>query len=221
MKSRFAIDRDVALLGGGGHGRVLLSVVDVLGGWVVGVSDPRLVEGGGPRGLPVLTDDQLRERCLPDQVLLINGVGSAGVADARAELFWRWRARGYRFTPIVHPSAIVADNAEIGEGAQVMAGAVVQNDAKIGLNCLVNTRASIDHDCMLEDTVHLAPGVTLSGNVRIGERSHLGTGAVVIQGVRIGKRCMVGAGAIVVGDLPDGAKVAPGAVAGERREANA
>ncbi len=43
----------------------------------------------------------------------------------------------------------------------------------------------------------------------------------MIQGVRIGKRCMVGAGAIVVGDLPDGAKVAPGAVAGERREANA
>lgn len=216
MKSRFAIERDVALLGGGGHGRVLLSVADLLGGWVVAVCDPRLVEGGAPRGLPVLSDDQLRARCTPDQVLLMNGVGSANVADARAELFWRWRARGYRFTPVVHPSAVIADTAEIGEGAQIMAGAIVQNDAKVGLNCLVNTRASIDHDCALEDTVHLAPGVTLSGNVRIGERSHLGTGAVVIQGVRIGKRCMVGAGAVIVGDLADGARVPPGAVAGER-----
>ena len=34
MKARFAIERDVALLGGGGHGRVLRSVAELLGGWV-------------------------------------------------------------------------------------------------------------------------------------------------------------------------------------------
>lgn len=218
MKSRFAIERDLALLGGGGHGRVLLGVVELIGAWVVAINDPKLVEGGGPQGLPVLTDDQLAERCPPDRVLLVNGVGSVGPADARADLFWRWRARGYRFAALVHPGALVADTAEIGEGAQVMAGAVVQNCAKIGLNCLVNTRAGVDHDCILDDTVHVAPGATLCGGVRVGERSHVGAGATIIQGVRIGKRCMIGAGAVVVGDLPDGARVSPGAVAGERAE---
>jgi len=218
MKSRFAIEHDLVLLGGGGHGRVLMGVADLLGAWFVAVNDPKLVDGGGPRGLPVLHDDQLAARCPPDKVLLVNGVGSVGPADARAELFWRWRARGYRFAALVHPAAALADSAEIGEGTQVMAGAVVQNDAKIGLNCLINTRAGVDHDCFLEDTVHVAPGATLCGGVRVGARSHIGAGATLIQGVHIGKHCMIGAGAIVVGDLGDGAKVPPGSVAGERKD---
>lgn len=212
-------NRDLALLGGGGHGRVLMATVELLGGWFVAVNDPRLMEGGGPAGIPVLADEELVARCPADRVMLVNGVGSAGLPESRAAVFARWRARGYRFATIVHPSAVVAKSAELGEGAQAMAGAVIQNDARIGANCLVNTSASIDHDCVLGDTVHLAPGVTLSGGVRVGAGSHLGTGASVIQGVRIGARCMIGAGAVVVGDLADGSRVAPGAVAGERKEA--
>jgi UDP-perosamine 4-acetyltransferase len=212
-------DRDLALLGGGAHGRVLIATVELLGGWFVAVNDPNLSAGAGPAGIPVLSDEELVARCPADRVMLVNGVGSTGLPEARADLFWRWRARGYRFATIVHPSAVVARSAELAEGAQAMAGAVIQNDARVGTNCLINTRASVDHDCMLGDTVHLAPGVTLSGGVRIGDRSHLGTGVSVIQGVRIGERCMVGAGAVVIGDLPDGSRVAPGTVAGERREA--
>jgi len=211
--------QDLALLGGGGHGRVLIATIELLGGWFVAVNDPKLMEGGGPAGVPVLSDDELAARCPADRVMLVNGVGSAGLPEVRASLFWHWRARGYRFATIVHPSAVVAKSAELGEGAQAMAGAVIQNDTRIGTNCLVNTRASVDHDCVLGDTVHLAPGVTLSGGVRVGDRSHLGTGACVIQGVKIGERCMIGAGAVVVGDLANGSRVAPGAVAG-RREAS-
>jgi UDP-perosamine 4-acetyltransferase len=218
--AQFPITRDLALLGGGGHGRVLIATVELLGGWFVAVNDPKLAQGGGPAGVPVLGDDELIAQCPADRVVLVNGVGSTGPADTRAELFWRWRARGYRFATIVHPSAVVAKSAALGEGAQAMAGAVIQNDARIGTNCLINTRASVDHDCVLGDTVHLAPGVTLSGGVRVGDRSHLGTGACVIQGVAIGQRCMIGAGAVVVGDLADGSRVAPGAVAGERKEAS-
>lgn len=218
--AHFPLDCDLALLGGGGHGRVLMATVELLGGWFVAVNDPKLMAGGGPAGVPVLGDDELLKQCPVDRVLLVNGVGSAGLPEARADLFWRWHARGYRFATIVHPSAVVAKGAELGEGAQAMAGAVIQNDVRVGPNCLVNTRASIDHDCVLGDTVHLAPGVTLSGGVRIGDRSHLGTGACVIQGVRIGQRCMIGAGAVVVGDLPDGSRVVPGAVAGERPDAS-
>lgn len=210
---------DLALLGAGGHGRVLLATIELLGGWFVAANDPKLAPEAGPGGIPVLSDEELAARCPPDRVMLVNGVGSAGLPERRADLFRRWRARGYRFATIVHPAAVVAKGAELAEGAQVMAGAVIQNDARIGANCLINTRAGVDHDCVLDDSVHLAPGVTLSGGVSIGARSHLGTGASVIQGVRIGARCLIGAGAVVVGDLPDGSRVAPGAVAGERREA--
>lgn len=217
MSARFALTQDLVLIGAGGHGRVLMAAIDLLGGWIVGVSDTKLPTGvSAPGGQPSLRDDEIPERCPPDKVLLVNGVGSTGTPQARHEVFARWRARGYRFAVVVHPAAIVAASAALGEGVQVMAGAVVQNDARIGANSLVNTSAGVDHDCVLGETVHLAPGVTLSGGVTIGDRTHVGTGASVIQGVRIGSDVVIGAGAVVVGDVADGSRIAPGAVAGER-----
>ena len=218
MTARFAIERDVVLMGGGGHGRVLVQAIELLGGWIVAVNDPRLLaEGTSGLGPPILSDQEVQARCPPDRVLLVNGVGSTGPAEARRELARRWRERGYRFATIVHPGALVAADAGLGEGAQVMAGAVLQTAARVGADALVNTRASVDHDCVLGDCVHLAPGVTLSGSVTVGELSHLGTGAAAIQGIRIGRRCLVGAGAVVVGDLGDDSRVPPGAVAGNRQ----
>ena len=217
MTARFAIERDLVLMGGGGHGRVLAQAIELLGGWIIAVNDPRLLaEGSSGMGPPILSDHEVLARCPPDRVLLVNGVGSTGPAEARHDLARRWRERGYRFATIVHPGALVAADAALGEGVQVMAGAVVQTAARIGADGVVNTRASVDHDCVLEETVHLAPGVTLSGGVAVGALSHLGTGAVAIQGVRIGRRCLVGAGAVVVGDLDDDSRVAPGVVAGAR-----
>jgi sugar O-acyltransferase (sialic acid O-acetyltransferase NeuD family) len=219
MTTRFALKQDLVLVGAGGHGRVLMAAIELLDGWIIGVSDFKLQAGSAtPAGHPVLQDAEIVQRCPPDQVLLVNGVGSVGVPEARNDVFVRWRARGYRFATIVHPAAVVAPSADLGEGAQVMAGAVIQNDVHIGDNSLVNTRASVDHDCNIGDSVHLAPGVTLSGGVGIGDLSHVGTGASIIQGVRIGRRSMIGAGAVIVGDVPEGGRIAPGAVAGERKE---
>ena len=60
-----------------------------------------------------------------------------------------------------------------------MAGCVDPDAApSIGANSIVNTRASVDHDCRIGETVHIAPGVTLSGAVTIGDGTHIGTGAV-------------------------------------------
>ena len=80
----------------------------------------------------------------------------------------------------------------------------------IGANSIVNTRAAVDHDCKIGETVHIAPGVTLSGNVRVGDRTHIGTGAVVIQGIFIGEDSLVAAGAVVCRDLPAKSRLIPG-----------
>ena len=91
-----------------------------------------------------------------------------------------------------------------------MAGCVIQTGTNIGANSIVNTRASIDHDCTIGETVHIAPGVTLSGNVRVGDRTHIGTGAVVIQGIAIDADSLVAAGAVVYRDLPAKSRLIPG-----------
>jgi methionyl-tRNA formyltransferase len=193
-------------IGGGGHSRVILESLRCAGEYeVVGLldDDPKL-QGTTIEGLPVL--GTLAH--LP--VLLGNGiqhafigVGGVGSNEVRAKLFKRAQTLGFTMIRAVHPSAVVASTATIGEGSVVMAGAIVNPGARVGMDVVVNTGAIIDHDCSIGDHVHIAPGVTLSGNVRVGAYSHLGTGAVARQGITIGSNTVVGAGAAVVQDLPD------------------
>lgn len=194
----------VILCGAGGHGRVLLDALRASGRPVAGVCGPG--PAAPPDGLPWLGDDAWLERQDPAQFDLVNAIGSTGDPGRRIELFTRFKAAGFTFATVIHPSAIVGSAVTVGEGAQLMAGVIVQTGSVLGANVIVNTRASVDHDCVIGDHVHLAPGVVLSGGVTVGARTHIGTGAVAIQGVRVGAGCLVGAGSLLLGALPDGVR---------------
>jgi sugar O-acyltransferase (sialic acid O-acetyltransferase NeuD family) len=201
----------VIIIGAGGHARVLLEALELSSCKVLGFIDPAFAKGlQGPAGLPVLGGDEALHDFYASEVQLVNGVGSTGPTTARAAVYRRGKQAGFSFARVVHPSAILSASAILGEGAQIMAGCVVQTGAEIGANSIVNTRASVDHDCKIGETVHIAPGVTLSGNVRIGDRTHIGTGAVVIQGISIGADSLVAAGAVVYRDLPGKGRLIPG-----------
>ena len=200
-------DTPVIVLGGGGHGRVLIDLLQLTGRPILGVCDPQLPRGpAGPMGVAVLGGDEALLEQPRDAVELVNGIGSTRSLTARAAIYRRFSDAGFRFAMLRHPSAVVARSAALGEGAQIMAGAVVQCGAEIGANSIVNTRASVDHDCRIGNSVHIAPGAALSGAVLVGDRSHVGTGAIIIQGVRIGADCLIPAGAVVLRDVPDGAR---------------
>jgi UDP-perosamine 4-acetyltransferase len=186
----------VIVVGAGGHGKVVVSVLLALGAKVEGIVDAdRAKHGGKVLGVPVIGgDDTLPD---PKSVILANGIGSVDVPTSRREIYDRLVKRGYSFRSLVHPSAIVAKDVTLGDGAQIMAGAVLQPSVRIGANAIVNTRASIDHDCIIGDHVHIAPGATLSGNVTVGPETHVGAGATVVQGASIGSACLIRAGSLV------------------------
>jgi sugar O-acyltransferase (sialic acid O-acetyltransferase NeuD family) len=201
----------VIIIGAGGHARVLLDALQLSSIKVIGFVDPAFARGAaGPGGLPILGGDEALKDYPAADVLLVNGVGSIGPTKARAAAWRRGKDAGFSFARVVHPSAVVSASATLGEGAQIMAGCVIQTGADIGANSIINTRASVDHDCKVGETVHIAPGVTLSGSVRIGDRTHIGTGAVVIQGITIGADSLVAAGAVVYRDIPDAGRLIPG-----------
>ena len=199
----------VIVIGGGGHAAVVIDALLLAGFEVVGLCDPELEPGGtGPSGITVLGGDDALDRWPPDTTLLANGVGSTRSTETRRNVFERFTRAGFRFATLIHPSAVVAKDVALGEGAQVMAGAVVQPGVTLGRNSIVNTRASVDHHCVIGEHVHIAPGATLSGNVEVGEGSHIGTGASIVQRIQIGRDALVCAGAVVTRDVADGAKVA-------------
>lgn len=143
----------------------------------------------------------------PEQVRLVNGVGSIGSTVLHRTVYEKFRKRQYVFETVIHPSAVIAPEVQIEDGVQVMAGCVVQPGTRLAENVIINTGARIDHDCSIDAHAHISPGVTLSGIVHIGEGAHIGTGASIIQGVEVGAAAIVGVGAVVVDDVPAGATV--------------
>lgn len=108
------------------------------------------------------------------------------------------------YLTVVHPNAIKAYSAKLGNGTVVMAGAILNPFVEVGNHCVINTGASLDHDVKVGNYVHIAPHCTLCGEVEVGEGTWVGAGTTIIQGIKIGKNCFIGAGSVVVKDIPDG-----------------
>ncbi|HEY1727878.1 MAG TPA: acetyltransferase [Candidatus Baltobacteraceae bacterium] len=128
--------------------------------------------------------------------------------DARLEIADRLVAAGVTLATVVHPAAYVANDATLGAGAQILAGAVVCAGVAIGRCVIVNTKASVDHESSVGDGAHIGPGASLAGCVEIGARAFIGTGASVLPRIAIGEDALVGAGAVVTRDVPARAVVA-------------
>lgn len=125
----------------------------------------------------------------------------------RVRFHERLMREGLSPVTIAHPSAVIAENAIIGDGCQLMAGAIVNPEARLGRQCIINTKASVDHECVLADGVEVAPGVTLCGLVQVGINGWICAGATVLPRIKIGADSIVGAGAVVIRNVPAGATI--------------
>lgn len=131
-------------------------------------------------------------------------------ADAARKREWFVEAMQAGMTPInaMHPRAVIASTARIGDGVIVNAGAVLQPFAVIGDGCMIHSGTIVEHDCRVGDYANLAPGVRLAGWCTIGEGARVFTGASLIPKVRIGANAVVAAGATVIRDVEPGWLVA-------------
>ena len=193
--------RRLAILGAGGHARVVADTALEAGWREVAFFDDRYPELAttGPWLVSGAASDLFADVTAYDGVIVAIGDNAA-----RLRLYRRLDDAGAALTSIVHPRAWASARSEIGSGTVLCAGAIVNVGARLGKACIVNTGATIDHDCDLGDGVHVAPGAHLSGGAVVGALSWIGVGATVRQGATIGGETMIGAGAVVVSDIPDG-----------------
>jgi len=193
-------NKKIILFGAGGHGKVVLDVINMSGNYsVLGFID----DGYSHKafcGLPVFRDHSRYIRELGEDVEVIICVGDNRIRADKAALL---RKMGLRIGKAIHPKSVIAADARIGYGATVMAGAIINPNARIGPLCIINTGAIVDHDCVVGKAVHLCPGVTLAGEVTVGEFSTIHPAAVIGRGVRIGANVTVGAGSVVITNVPD------------------
>ena len=195
--------KPVYLLGGGGHGRVVLNALLSSGVNVAGVLDPNLKVGDMVFGVPVRGGDEFLDQLSPESMLLVNGLGANPYVDNRKRLFEEMKTRGFSFDAVRHPSAVIGQECNLGTRSQIMAGAVLQNRVQVGDNAVINTHAIVDHDCVIGTHAFVSPGVVLSGDVLVGESAFIGAGVVMLPGIEIGVNVVIGAGAVVTKSVPD------------------
>jgi len=186
--------KTLAILGAGGHGRVVADCAEAAGWDEILFFDDKRPTGCQESWRYAGTGSDLLGQ-LPELTGVVVAIGTNSV---RLDWHRRLAALSAPLVSLVHPGAWVSPRAEVGVGSVVFAGAVINVGARLGEAVIINTGATVDHDCLLADGVHLSPGAHLAGGVTVGEGSWIGIGAVVRELVDIGERAKVGAGAAVV-----------------------
>lgn len=193
--------RKMVIIGGGGHAKVLISVLKRKEEFtIIGYTDRK--DNGTILGIPYLGTDDALNAILSDNPSCSAAIGIGGViiSERRKEIVRKLESIGFDLPPITSRGAIVNECVEMGQGTVVFDGAVINSGTVIGQYSILNTNSTVDHDCRIGDYVHIAPGVTISGDTRIGNNAFIGAGATIIQGITIAEDCLIGAGAVVVDD---------------------
>jgi UDP-perosamine 4-acetyltransferase len=199
-------ETSVLVYGAGGHGCVVLdAALRVPGLDVVGlIDDAPALRGRRMLDVEILGDGSILAEPRFRLCRVVVAIGDPAARKAAAD---RVAALGLTFVAIVHPTAFLARDVALGEGAMILPMAVVHTNASIGRHAIINTGAVVEHNCRVGDFAHVAPCACLAGNVFVGRGAHIGIGASVAPGIRIGDHAVVGAGAAVIDDVAAGAVV--------------
>lgn len=197
-------EKKIIILGAGGHAKVIAEALRLAGKAVAGFLAPDKKKHTVVCGAKVLGDDSEISKYSPEKYVLANGIGALPKKILRWQLAELMRQQGYKFVTVIHPSAIISEDAIVEEGSQCMAGTIVQPGCRIGQDSILNTNVVVDHDCTIDKCCHLAPGVVCSGGVTVEPNVHIGTGAQVVQNMTIGAGSIIAAGTTVYQNVPAG-----------------
>jgi sugar O-acyltransferase (sialic acid O-acetyltransferase NeuD family) len=107
------------------------------------------------------------------------------------------RSLGIGFGRLVHPSAVVARTAQLGDGVVVGAGVVIGAQTTIGDHVTINRGALIGHHVSVGPLATIQPGAIIGGASEIGPRAYVALGARVLDRMSVGEGALVAAGAVV------------------------
>jgi UDP-perosamine 4-acetyltransferase len=130
-----------------------------------------------------------------------------GSPEPKLRLAVRLKESGFNLVNAIHPRALIAPSAQLGNGIYVGPGVVIGPHAVIGDCCQINNNATVPHHVRLGAGVRISDGVNIAGGVNIGDRSYLGLGVTVNTGCDIGADVTIVSGASILDKVPDRAVI--------------
>ena len=187
------------ILGAGGHGRSLASVINFRGDKVGAISDGSLTEGfvffAGNRVKSFSSDATAIELARASSWDICLGIGDNKAREAVGAQLVSDDSLQHLLAPLLAITASVDLLANVAALAHVGEHAHVGPGASIGEGAILNTAAIVEHDAQVGKYTHVAPGGTVLGGSTIGDRSFGGSGARILPALTVVDDVTVGAGA--------------------------
>jgi sugar O-acyltransferase (sialic acid O-acetyltransferase NeuD family) len=103
-----------------------------------------------------------------------------------------------KYFTFIHPTALIMDTVDIGEGSFIGAYSILTTNIKIGKHALLNRSVQIGHDSVIGDYFSAMPGAIVSGNVTIYDCVYMGSNSTIKEKISVHSLSTLGINAAVV-----------------------
>lgn len=189
--------KPILIIGAGGHAQDVIDVACSAGSSIIGFLDDNLT---GDFILGKIQDyKKVIEKYPTQDIRYVIGINNSKTREHIDEMLTEIGAIP---ATLVHSSAIIGHNVEIGAGSVLGAGVVVTSNVSIGRHVHMNTHSSVNQGSKIGDYCTLSPGVKVCGDVVVGRSVQFGASSTIINLINVGDNVILGAGAVVVSDIP-------------------
>ena len=196
--------RNVLLLGGGGHCKSCIEVIESTGKYnIVGFFDKDETQTLPVFPYPLLGSESIISSFVEPNNFFLVAVGQIKTALARIKLFDLIAQNGGKHLSVISPYSVISSRSSLGEGSIVHHQVIVNTDTHIGKNAILNNKSLIEHDCVVGDHCHISTGAILNGGCSIGNEVFVGSNSVLVQGVAIISNVVIGAGSVVTENITE------------------
>jgi sugar O-acyltransferase (sialic acid O-acetyltransferase NeuD family) len=120
-------------------------------------------------------------------------IAMVAVADSRNRYDITQRLpKETQFFTFVHPTVLLMDGIEIGEGSFIGAYSILTTNIKIGKHAILNRGNHIGHDCRIGNYFSAMPGSIVSGNVTIHDMVYMGNNSSIREKLSIHSMVTIG-----------------------------
>ncbi len=199
--------KNLIIIAAGGMGRTLYDMSRESIGYedeyvIKGFIDDNLHALDGFTNYPPILD-RISTYLPQENDVFVCSIGGAARKKCMEELI----NRGAKFVNLIHHTARIGTNVQLGEGNIIGAYTSIGADAKVGSYNLIQSYTVIGHDVCMGDWNRIDTHVTCVGGTIVGNEVDIYTSVVLNHGVVVEDRAHVGACSFVIRRVKEGTTV--------------
>lgn len=193
--------KDLYLIGGGGHCRSCIDVIELEGKYrIKGIFDMQENVGKSVLGYPIFASDAEIEKFVSKDSYFLITIGQIKTSETRVRFYNQLKKLNANLATVISPRAHVSKHASIGKGTVVLHDVLVNSNVEVGENCILNTKCLLEHDVKIGNHCHISTASVVNGGCNVEANCFVGSNAVLKQGLTVADGTLIQAGSFYRGE---------------------